>query len=163
MLQNALKDSSIWQTRLCQVSHNCFDDHQFKQGELQSVEEISDVCTQIVVKLFLARIGRPDILVSVNQLMRSVSEMDSGMWQTLGKWFRTFITQTISDKSVIRQTRHSIVDWVHFKILIFLVIMRTQDQPQDVFFVFLGCRTFFPQSVGYSRNKLFSHCSTKLK
>ena len=42
-------------------------DHQFKQEELESVGEVSEVCSQIVFNcLYLARIGRPDILWSVH-------------------------------------------------------------------------------------------------
>ena len=40
-----------------------------------SVEELSKVCSQIVLKcLYLARIGGPDILWSVNKLARAVTE-----------------------------------------------------------------------------------------
>ena len=61
------------QTRLISVS--CLDDHQFKKEELESVGELSEVCSQTVLKcLYLARIGRPDILWSVNKLARSVAK-----------------------------------------------------------------------------------------
>ena len=44
----------------------CIDDHHFKEEEMESVGELSQVCSQIVQKcLYLARIGRPDILWSV--------------------------------------------------------------------------------------------------
>ena len=57
--------------QLYRVSSPCSDDHQFKQEELESVGELSEVCSQIVLKcLYLARIGRPDILWSVNKLAR---------------------------------------------------------------------------------------------
>ena len=57
------------------VSTPCIDDHQFKEEELQSVGELSKVCSQIVLKcLYLARIGRPDILWSVNKLARSITK-----------------------------------------------------------------------------------------
>ena len=56
------------------VSHPCFDDHQFTQEELKTVGELQKVCSQIVVKcLYLARIGRPDILWSVKN---GLSEAD---------------------------------------------------------------------------------------
>ena len=43
--------------------------------ELKSVGELSQVCSQIVLKcLYLARIGRPDILWSVNKLARSITD-----------------------------------------------------------------------------------------
>ena len=49
-------------------------DH-FKEEELKSVGELSKVCSQIVLEcLYLARIGRPDILWSVNKLARSITK-----------------------------------------------------------------------------------------
>ena len=51
------------------------DDHQFKEEENESVGELSTVCSQIVLKcLYLARIGKPDILWSVNKLARAVTK-----------------------------------------------------------------------------------------
>ena len=42
--------------------------------ELKSLAELSNVCSQIVLKcLYLARNGRPDILWSVNKLARSIT------------------------------------------------------------------------------------------
>ena len=42
---------------------------------MKSVGELSQVISQIVVKcLYLARIGRPDILWSVNKLARSITK-----------------------------------------------------------------------------------------
>ena len=59
--------------QLYKVSTPCIDDHHFK--EMKSVGELSHVCSQIVLKcLYLARIGRPDILWSVNKLVRSITK-----------------------------------------------------------------------------------------
>ena len=45
--------------QLCKVSNPCLDDHQFKQEELESVGELSEVCSQIVLKcLYVARIDQ---------------------------------------------------------------------------------------------------------
>ena len=61
--------------QLYKVSAPCIDDHHFKEEETKSVGELSHVCSQIVLKwLFLARIGRPDILWSVNKLARSITK-----------------------------------------------------------------------------------------
>ena len=61
--------------QLYKVSTPCIDDHHFKEEELKSVGELSKVCSQIVLKcLYLARIGRPDILGSVNKLARSITK-----------------------------------------------------------------------------------------
>ena len=60
---------------LYKVSTPCIDDHHFKEEEMKSVGELSHVCSQIVLKcLYLARIGRPDILWSVNKLARSITK-----------------------------------------------------------------------------------------
>ena len=57
------------------VSTPCIDDHHFKEEEMKSVGELSQVRSQIVLKcLYLARIGRPDILWSVNKLARSITK-----------------------------------------------------------------------------------------
>ena len=56
--------------QLYNVTTPCIDDHHFKEEEVKS--ELSQVCSQIVLKcLYLARIGRPHILWSVNKLARS--------------------------------------------------------------------------------------------
>ena len=61
--------------QLYKVSTPCIDDHHFKEEEMKSVGELSHVCSQIILKcLNLARIGRPDILWSVNNLPRSITK-----------------------------------------------------------------------------------------
>ena len=61
--------------QLHKVSTPCIDDHHFKEDEMKSVGELSKVSSQIVLKcLYLARIGRPDILWSVNKLARSITK-----------------------------------------------------------------------------------------
>ena len=51
------------------------DEHQIREEENESVGELLAVCSQIVLKcLYLARIGRPDILWSVNKLARAVNK-----------------------------------------------------------------------------------------
>ena len=56
------------------VSTSCIDDHHFKEEDRTSVGEMSQVCSQIVLKCpYLARIGRPDILWSVNKLARAIT------------------------------------------------------------------------------------------
>ena len=57
------------------VSTPCLDDHQFKKEALGSVGELTNICSQIVLKcLYLARIGRLDILWSDNKLARSITK-----------------------------------------------------------------------------------------
>ena len=52
----------------------------FKEKEMKSVGELSQVCSQIVLKcLHAARIGRPDILWSVNKTCTIDHEMDQSL------------------------------------------------------------------------------------
>ena len=61
--------------QLYKVSTPCIGDHHLKEEEMKTVGELSKVCSQIVLKcLYLARIGRPDILWSVNKLARSITK-----------------------------------------------------------------------------------------
>ena len=61
--------------QLHKVTTPCLDNHKFREEDLGSVGELSKVCSQIVLKcLYLARIGRPDILCSVNKLARAVTK-----------------------------------------------------------------------------------------
>ena len=72
--------------RYCQLAHKTtqqlynvstpgIDDHHFKEVELKSLGELSQLCSQIVLKfLYVARIGRPDILWSVNKFARSITK-----------------------------------------------------------------------------------------
>ena len=61
--------------QLYKVSTPCIDDHQFKEEEMKSVGEMSKESSRIVLKcLYLAHIGRPDILWSVKKLARSITK-----------------------------------------------------------------------------------------
>ena len=61
--------------QLYKVATPCMDDHQFKETENESAGELSKVCSQIVLTCFhLTRIGRPDILWSLNTLVRAVTK-----------------------------------------------------------------------------------------
>ena len=71
--------------QLYKVSTPCIDDHFFKEEEIKSVGELSQVCSQIVLKcLYLARIGRRDILWSVNKLARSITKWTKAWLRNAG-------------------------------------------------------------------------------
>ena len=91
MLENALSDTVNRQTRKwssCtkfQVLFTCMIINS-KQEELESVGELSQVCSQIVLKcLSLARIGRPDIPWSVNKLARAVTKWTQACHRRLAR------------------------------------------------------------------------------
>ena len=72
--------------QLYKVSTPCIDDHHFKEEETKSVGELSNTCSQIVLKcLYVARIGRPDILWSVNKLARSITKWTKACDQRLNR------------------------------------------------------------------------------
>ena len=72
--------------QLYKVSTPCIDDHQFKEEETTSVGKLSNTCSQIVLKcLYLARIGRPDILWSVNKLARSIPKWTKACGKRLNR------------------------------------------------------------------------------
>ena len=84
MQRSVWNDIVSWQTRRLNNSTKyllpCTDDHHFKEEERKSVGELSQVCSQIVLKcLYLARIGRPDILWSVNKPGTIDHKMDQGL------------------------------------------------------------------------------------
>ena len=88
-----------WQTRMwssfSKFSSPCLDDHQFKQEELESVGDLSQVRSQIVWKYLFVHgtTWKTRHSVDGQQTCESDHKIDSGMRQTIGNdWFRTFIT-----------------------------------------------------------------------
>ena len=76
MPRNGWKDIVSWRTKRLNNStkyqFHALMTTTFKEEELKCVGELSKVCSQVVLKgLYLARIGRPDNLWSVNKLARS--------------------------------------------------------------------------------------------
>ena len=72
--------------QLYQVSTPYIDDHHFKEEEMKSVRDLSQICSQIIIKcLYLARIGRPDILWSVNKLARSITKWTKACGKRLNR------------------------------------------------------------------------------
>ena len=78
--------------------HALIDDHHFKEEDLKSIGELSQVCSQIVLKfLYLARIGRPDIPWSVNKLARSITKWTKACDRRLNRLI-SYIHQTCEYK-----------------------------------------------------------------
>ena len=60
---------------LYKVATPCIDDPEFKEEEMGSVGELSKVCSQIVLKsMYLERIGKLEILWSVNKVARAITK-----------------------------------------------------------------------------------------
>ena len=144
------------------VSTPCLHDHSFKKEELETVGELSEVCPSRVLKcLYLPRIGRPDILWSVNRLARGVTKWTGACDRRSARlFFFTFVTQTVIDNIVMWATLLSLVDCVCSKTQTLLATSGTQNQPQVVSCVFLEVEQLSP-SVGCARSK--HQCSTVLQ
>ena len=88
--------------QLHKVSTPSLDDHNFKKEELDTVGELSNVCSQVVLKCpYLARIGGPDILWSVNKLVRAVT-----------KWTRACDKRMAQESgATLQQSFKSLLGW----------------------------------------------------
>ena len=114
-----------------------------KKEELKSVGELSKVCSQIVLKcIYLARIGRPDSLWSVNKFAQSIT-----------KWTLTFITHVNTNSIAMWETLPNNADWDCFKTPILQEILRIQNPLLEEHCAFLEVIHWF-QSFGCVRNKL---------
>ena len=81
------------ESSLRQVATPCIDDHLIPPEDFEAKGEVSPVAARIVLKtLFVARMGRPDILWTVNALAREVT-----------KW------TVACDKRL-----HRLISWMHF-------------------------------------------------
>ena len=67
-------------------------------SSLKSVGELSEVCSPVVLKcLYLARIGRPDFLWSVNKLARSITKLTKACDKRLNRLI-SYIHHTCEDR-----------------------------------------------------------------
>ena len=133
--KSASRDDVNWQTtkteQLYKVSIPCFDDHNYKKEELDTVGELSDVCSQIVLKcLYQARIGTPDILWSVNKLTGAVTKWTGACDRRLARLISyihySIITQITIDNLVMWVIQFNTADWVYLKTLILLDTLKSQ-------------------------------------
>ena len=89
--------------QLYKVSTPCIDDHHFKEEETKSVGELSSTCSQIVLKcLYLARIGRPDILWSVNKLARSITKWTKACDKRLNRLISYIFITRVNTNNIVK-------------------------------------------------------------
>ena len=141
--------------QLYNVSHPCLDEHHFKKEELESVGELLEVCAQTVLKcLYLARIGRLDILLSVNKLARSVTKWT----QACDKRFATFISYIYSShewlSSILSSGKHgtTLQTWLIPRLRLCRRLWEFKVNLRWVSCVFLEAEQL-SQSVGCAGNK----------
>ena len=148
--------------QLCKVSTPCIDDFHFKEEEMKSVGELSQVCSQIVLKcLYLARIGRLDIRWSVNKFARSITKWTKACDKRLNRLI-SYIHHTCEYKQycfgVVLQNK---TGWDCFKTLTLLEILRTQKSISRGTSCVFGSHTFVPISWMCKTQISVSHSSIR--
>ena len=148
--------------QLYQVSTPCLDDHHFKEQKLKSVGELSKVCSQIVLKcLYVARIGRLDILWSVNKLARSITKWTKACDKRLNRLI-SYIHHTCEYKqhchvgNTAKQCRWGLFQDSHFA----GDLEDLQSTSGGTLCVF-GSHTFVPISWMCKKQTAVSHSSTE--
>ena len=101
-------------SQLYKVPHLCLDDHQWQQEELESVGELSEVCSQSCLEMLLFGTNWTTWhLVVSEQACKDQSQTGFGhVTNDYRGWFLIFITRMIVVNVVTWGTRHSIADWV---------------------------------------------------
>ena len=155
-----------WRTKTTQQLHKvstpCIDDHHFKEEELKSVGELSKVCSQIVLKcLFLVRIGRPDILWSVNKFARSITKWTKACDKRLNRLI-SYIHHTCDYKqyfhvgNTAKQSRLGL-----FQDSDFAGDLEDSKSTSSGTLCIFGSHTFVPISWMCKKQTSFSHSSTE--
>ena len=148
--------------QLHKVSSPCLDDHQMKNWDLENTGELSQVCSHIVLKcLYLALIGRPDILWSVNKLAGSVTKWTQACYRRLARLI-SYIHQT----SDYRQCCHVVNTAHHCRLGLFQDSDFAGDleDPKSTsggVWCFFGSRTFVPIGWMCKKQTSVSHSSTE--
>ena len=146
--------------QLCKVSTPCLDDHQFKEEDLKSVGELSKVCSRIVHNcLYLARIGRPDILWSVNKLARAITKWTRACDKRLARLisyiqFTSEFKQYCLVGNTAQQCRLGLVQDSDF-------VGELEDSKSTSGGTIFGRHTFVPTSWMCKKQTSVSHSSTE--
>ena len=117
--------------KLYKVATPCMDDHQVKENG--SVGELSTDCSRNVLKFwYVAFVGKPDILWSVNKFARSITKWTKACDKRLN-WFISYIHHTCE----YRQYCHvgilpNNADWDCFTTLTSLEILKIQNPLLEV-------------------------------
>ena len=139
--------------QLYKVSTPCIDDHGFKEEELKSMGELSNVCFQIVLKcLYLARFGRLDILWSVNKLARSITKWTEACDKRLSRLI-SYTHHTCDHKQYCKQ-------WKHCQTMQIGTVSRLRFCRRSTLCIF-GSDTFVPISWMCKKQTSVSHSSTE--
>ena len=145
--------------QLYKVSTHCLGD-QFKEEELKSVGELPDVCSQIVlICLSLARIGRPDILWSVNKLARAITKWTRACDKRLISYIH-FTTSEYKQQCHVGNTAQQCRLGL-FQDSDFAGDLEDSKSTSGGTLCIFGSHTFVPVSWVCKKHTFVSHCSTE--
>ena len=147
--------------QLYKVSTPCIDDH-FKEEETKSVGELSNTCSQIVLKcLYLERIGRPDILWSVNKLARSITKWTKACDKHLNRLIsKIHHTREYKQKCHVGKLLNN-ADWGLFQDSDFAGDFEDSKSTSGGTLCIFGSHTFVPKSWMCKKQTSVSHSSTE--
>ena len=148
--------------QLYKVSTPCIDDHHFKEEEMKSVGELSQVCSENFLKCsHLARIGRPHTLWSVNKLARSITKWTKACDKRLNRLV-SYIHHTCEYKqychvgNTAKQCRRRL-----FQDSDFAGDLEDSKSTSGGTLCILGSQTFVPRSWMCKKQTAVSHNSTE--
>ena len=123
--------------------------------------ELSKVWCQMVLKcLCLARIGRPDILWSVNKLARSITKWTKAC-DNYPVWSPTFITQVNTNNIVMWETLPKQYRLGLFQDSDFAGDLEDSESTSGGTLCIFGSHTFVPISWMFKKQTSVSHSSTE--
>jgi hypothetical protein len=155
-LTNKTKDT------LTEVSTPCMDDHQFRPEEMVTKGEVASVAARIVLKcLYVARVGRPDILWSVNYLARMVTKGTTACDKRLHK-FISYIHHTTHWTQVCYVGDHPWECWLAlFVDANFAGDLVDSKSTSGSYLCLVGPHTFVPISWMCKKQGAVSHSSSE--
>ena len=148
--------------QLYKVATPCMDDHQFIAEENESVGNLSTFSSQIDLKcLYLARIGRIDILWSVNKLARASTKWTKSCDTRLAPWISyTHHTSEYRQYCYVGNTAQQCRPGL-FQDSDFAGDSENSKSSSGGILCIFGRRTFVPISWMYKKQTSVSHGSTE--
>ena len=146
------------------VTTPCLDDHQFKKKNWGLLDKWQNFVFELFSKcLYLARIGRPDILWPVNKLARTVTNWTNAcdtfsrfdLLHTPHEWFQTPLS--------CGEALHNSAGWDCLRTLILPEILKTRKSTSEGLLCIFGSQTFVPRSWVCQKQTSVSHNSTEAK
>ena len=155
-----LADKSV--KDLKDVATPCIDDHQLSQEDMDTKGTLEKVAARIVLKvLYLARMGRPDVLWSVNTLARKVTKWNSGCDKRTLRLI-SYLHKTQNWGQVCFVGDHPADCWLAlFCDASFAGDLEDSKSTSGAYLCVVGPRTFVPITWVCKRQGAVSHSSTE--